>query len=133
MALPRFSFGVGDRFAHQAAAQLAAFERLAAEGVIVAPVWNKSNREHTFIGSEPEDVRVAASRAVAQRRWAHPWFVDADHIDIGPKQLADCKAAATTCVREAGRTAVFAESPLGVEFIEAHARTVVGHHKRISA
>ncbi|NQW49336.1 MAG: hypothetical protein HQ464_16370 [Planctomycetes bacterium] len=82
MALPRFSFGVGDRFAHQAAAQLAAFERLAAEGVIVAPVWNKSNREHTFIGSEPEDVRAAASRAVAQRRWAHPWFVDADHIRL---------------------------------------------------
>ena len=29
-ALPRFSFGVGDRFAHEAAAQLAAFEKLAA-------------------------------------------------------------------------------------------------------
>jgi len=82
MALPRFSFGVGDRFAHQAAAQLAAFERLAAEGVIVAPVWNKSNREHSFIGSEPASVREAASAAVTAGRWPHPWFVDADHIRL---------------------------------------------------
>jgi hypothetical protein len=82
MSLPRFSFGVGDRFAHQAVAQLAAFERLAATGVIVAPVWNKSNREHSFIGSEPASVRVAAAAAVAARRWPHPWFVDADHIRL---------------------------------------------------
>ena len=82
MTLPRFSFGVGDRFAHEAAAQLAAFEQLAAEGVVVAPVWNKSNREHTFIGSEPASVRAAAARAVAERGWPHPWFVDADHIRL---------------------------------------------------
>jgi len=82
MELPRFSFGVGDRFAHQAAAQLAAFEQLAAAGVIVAPVWNKSNREHSFIGSEPASVRAAAAAAVAARRWPHPWFVDADHIRL---------------------------------------------------
>ena len=82
MSLPRFSFGVGDRFAHQAEAQLAAFERLAVEGVVVAPVWNKSNREHSFIGSEPASVRAAAAAAVAARRWPHPWFVDADHIRL---------------------------------------------------
>jgi len=82
MPLPRFSFGVGDRFAHEAVAQLAAFERLAAEGVVVAPVWNKSNREHTFIGSEPASVRGAAAAAVAERQWRHPWFVDADHIRL---------------------------------------------------
>lgn len=80
--LPRLSFGVGDRFAHEAEAQLAAFERLAAEGVVVAPVWNKSHREHTFIGSEPENVRAAAAAAVAARRWPHPWFVDADHVRL---------------------------------------------------
>ncbi|NBW96614.1 MAG: hypothetical protein EBR28_07740 [Planctomycetia bacterium] len=80
--LPRFSFGVGDRFAHEAEAQLAAFEKLAAAGVVVAPVWNKSNREHSFIGSEPASVREAAARAVAARRWPHPWFVDADHIRL---------------------------------------------------
>jgi len=81
-ALPRLSFGVGDRFAHEAAAQLAAFERLAAEGVVVAPVWNKSNREHTFIGSEPASVRTAAAAAVQGRGWPHPWFVDADHVRL---------------------------------------------------
>ena len=82
MSLPRFSFGVGDRFAHQAAAQLAAFEQLSAEGVVVAPVWNKSNREHSFIGSEPASVRAAAAAAVAARNWRFPWFVDADHIRL---------------------------------------------------
>ena len=80
--LPRFSFGVGDRFAHEAEAQLAAFEQLAAAGVVVAPVWNKSNREHSFIGSEPASVQVAAAAAVAARKWPHPWFVDADHIRL---------------------------------------------------
>ncbi len=82
-ALPRFSFGVGDRFAHEAGAQLAAFEKLAAAGVVAAPVWNKSNREHTFIGSEPTSVRNAAAASVAERDWKHPWFVDADHIGLG--------------------------------------------------
>ena len=82
LTLPRFTFGVGDRFAHQAEAQLAAFERLAADGVVVSPVWNKSNREHTFIGSEPASVRAAAIAAVAGRKWPHPWFVDADHIRL---------------------------------------------------
>jgi hypothetical protein len=82
LPLPRLSFGVGDRFAHQAEPQLEAFERLAAEGVVVAPVWNKSNREHTFSGSEPASVRAAAAAAVAARKWPHPWFVDADHIRL---------------------------------------------------
>jgi len=59
-----------------------AFERLAAAGVVVAPVWNKSNREHSFIGSEPASVRAAARAAVSARQWPHPWFVDADHIRL---------------------------------------------------
>jgi len=79
---PTLSFGVGDRFAREAEAQLAAFERLAADGVVVVPVWNKSNREHAFIGSEPASVREAAAKAVAARKWPHPWFVDADHIRL---------------------------------------------------
>ncbi|MFM8379071.1 MAG: tagaturonate epimerase family protein [Planctomycetia bacterium] len=80
--LPRLSFGVGDRFGHEAEAQLAAFEKLAAAGVVVAPVWNKSNREHSFIGSEPASVLAAAAAAVTRRKWPHPWFVDADHIRL---------------------------------------------------
>ncbi len=80
--LERFTFGVGDRFAHQAAAQLRAFQQLAAAGVEVIPVWNKSNREHTFVGSEPQSVYDAAARAVRDLGWNRPWHVDADHIRL---------------------------------------------------
>ena len=72
--LDRFTFGVGDRFAHQAEAQLRAFQILADQGVDVVPVWNKSNREHSFIGSEPQSVYDAAKAAVevlARRDEAH--------------------------------------------------------------
>ncbi len=65
LKLARYSFGVGDRFAQQAEAQLQAFEKLAALGKSVSPVWNKSNREHTFVGSEPASVRRAAQSAVS--------------------------------------------------------------------
>lgn len=80
--LPRFTFGVGDRFAHEAMAQLAAFQKLAKDGIEVSPVWNKSHREHSFIGSKPRDVRDAAAAAVAESGWKTAWFVDADHIRL---------------------------------------------------
>lgn len=80
LPLERFSFGVGDRFAHQARAQLRAFQVLAGDGIEVAPVWNKSNREHTFIGSEPQSVFDAAQAAVQALGWNTGWHVDADHI-----------------------------------------------------
>jgi len=82
LTLERLSFGVGDRFAHQAAAQLRAFQMAAERGVDVVPVWNKSNREHTFIGSEPSSVYDAAKAAVAKLGWKRPWHVDADHIRL---------------------------------------------------
>ncbi len=82
LTLDRFSFGVGDRFAHQASAQLHAFQLLAQAGIPVAPVWNKSNREHTFIGSEPQSVYDAASAAVKSLNWKGNWHVDADHIRL---------------------------------------------------
>ncbi len=82
-ALEKFSMGVGDRFAHQGMAQLAAFERLASrDKVIVVPVWNKSRREHSIIGTQPESVLHAAKAAVEASRWPHPWHVDADHINL---------------------------------------------------
>lgn len=80
LTLERFSFGVGDRFAHQAKAQLRAFQMLASDGIDVAPVWNKSNREHTFIGSEPQSVFDAANAAVKELGWTKGWHIDADHI-----------------------------------------------------
>lgn len=82
LTIEKFSFGVGDRFAHQAAAQLRAFQKLAADGVDVAPVWNKSNREHTFVGSQPQSVYDAAKVAVDELGWDKPWHVDADHIQL---------------------------------------------------
>jgi len=82
LTLERFSFGVGDRFAHQAKAQLRAFQMLAKDGIDVVPVWNKSNREHTFIGSEPQSVFDAAQAAVKELEWNRGWHVDADHIRL---------------------------------------------------
>src|SRR6185503_14906550 len=69
-------------FAHQAKAQLRACLRAAELGVEVIPVWNKSNREHTIIGSEPASVRAAADAAVKALGWTKPYHVDADHIRI---------------------------------------------------
>ncbi len=82
LMIERLSFGVGDRFAHQAKAQLRAFQMLAERGVEVVPVWNKSNREHSFIGSEPASVLEAARSAVQALGWDRGWHVDADHIRL---------------------------------------------------
>ncbi len=59
LALERYSVGVGDRFAQQAEAQLRAFMLAAEKGVDITPVWNKSNREHLIVGSEPSSVGVS--------------------------------------------------------------------------
>ena len=82
LQLPKYSVGVGDRFAHQAKAQLQAFVLAAKAGVTIAPVWNKSNREHTIIGSEPTQTREAADAAVKELQWKTPYFLDADHINL---------------------------------------------------
>lgn len=79
--LGRFSMGIGDRFGREGEAQLRAVQRLDAEGTRVAPVWNKSNREHQIVKSHPRDVRAEADAAVSALQWAGEWFVDADHIN----------------------------------------------------
>ncbi len=83
MKIAKFSLGVGDRFAHQAKAQLQACARAAELGAEVVPVWNKSNREHKIVGSEPTSVRAAADKAVADLGWKKQYFIDADHINLG--------------------------------------------------
>ncbi len=90
--LPRFSIGVGDRFAHQAMAQLAACIKAKDAGLEVVPVWNKSNREHNIIGSEPSETRKAADVAVQELAWPAPYFLDADHINLNTVErfLAPC-------------------------------------------
>jgi hypothetical protein len=82
LTLEKFSLGVGDRFAHQAKAQLQACVMAAERGVTVIPVWNKSNREHRIVASEPASVRAAADKAVRQAGWKQPYHVDADHINL---------------------------------------------------
>ncbi len=82
LTLGKYSFGVGDRFAHQAKPQLQACLQAAAAGIDVIPVWNKSYREHAIVGSKPGSVRVAAEAAVSELRWRRPFHVDADHIRI---------------------------------------------------
>src|SRR4051794_21002241 len=82
LTLGKYSFGVGDRFAHQAKAQLRACMLAAEQGADVIPVWNKSHREHTIVGSEPGSVRAAADAAVRELGWKKPYHVDADHIRL---------------------------------------------------
>ena len=82
LVIEKFSLGVGDRFAHQAKPQLAACMKAAAAGVAVVPVWNKSNREHKIVGSEPSGTRAAADAAVRDLGWKQSYYVDADHINI---------------------------------------------------
>ncbi|MDR3078213.1 MAG: tagaturonate epimerase family protein [Planctomycetota bacterium] len=80
--LPKFSFGVGDRFGRQGRAQLRAFEMIGKDGVEAAPVWNKSHREHITIGTKPDSVRTEADAAIRAAGWKGPYFVDADHINL---------------------------------------------------
>ena len=92
LRLPKFSLGVGDRFAHQAKAQLQACVLAAEGGVEVVPVWNKSNREHMIIGSKPSQTRLEADAAVKELGWTKPYFLDADHINLQtvPRFLDPC-------------------------------------------
>jgi hypothetical protein len=80
--LGKYSIGTGDRFGHQGAAQLRAIIEAGKKGIEITPVWNKSNREHTIIGTEPGDVRKEADAVTKKLGFNKPYFVDADHINI---------------------------------------------------
>ena len=82
LALGKFSFGMGDRFSHQGKAQLRACLLATEAGADIVPVWNKSNREHLFIGTEPSSLRAEADAAVKALDWKKPYHVDADHIRL---------------------------------------------------
>jgi hypothetical protein len=82
MKLGKYSIGVGDRFAHQGEAQLRAIMKANASGLEISPVWNKSNREHTYVHSHPADVRREADSAVQALGFKGGYFVDADHINL---------------------------------------------------
>lgn len=83
MEISKYSFGIGDRFAHQGGNQLKAL--VAAEkkfGVHFTPVWNKSNREHTIVGTDPMSTRLEADAAVKALGYREAYFCDADHINL---------------------------------------------------
>jgi hypothetical protein len=82
MILEKYSFGIGDRFCYQGKAQLAALIKAKQQGLNITPVWNKSHREHTIVGTKPADTRKEADDAVAACGWEGPYFVDADHIGL---------------------------------------------------
>ena len=82
MKLEKYSFGIGDRFGREGSAQLAAIIKAKEHGLNITPVWNKSNREHTIIGTTPQDTRREADKAVSAAAWKDPYFVDADHIGL---------------------------------------------------
>ena len=86
MKIGKYSFGIGDRFGHQGEAQLKAMVHAAAGGIDITPVWNKSNREHSYIHSKPEDTRIEADNAVKALSFKGAYFVDADHINLGNVQ-----------------------------------------------
>jgi hypothetical protein len=80
--LGKYSFGLGDRFGHQGSAQLKAIIAAADKGIEITPVWNKSNREHTIIGTLPADVRKEADSVTKNARFKNDYFVDADHVNF---------------------------------------------------
>lgn len=80
--LGKYSFGMGDRFGRQGDAQLKAITEAEKKGIVITPVWNKSNREHMIIGTEPGDVRKEADEAVVRAQFRRDYFVDADHINL---------------------------------------------------
>lgn len=80
--LGKYSMGLGDRFGHQGEAQLKAIIAASEKGIDITPVWNKSNREHTTIGTNPEDVRIEADSVTLKSGFKKAYFVDADHINL---------------------------------------------------
>jgi tagaturonate epimerase len=118
--LDPYSIGMGDRFAHQAKAQLQACILASHHGVAIVPVWNKSNREHTIIGSDPTATRAAADAAVKALHWDKPYFCDADHITLQTvdRFLTPCDFYTIDVADEIGKPASAADTE---DFAKRHA------------
>ena len=87
----KYSIGLGDRFGHQGSAQLKAIIAASEKGIDITPVWNKSNREHNTIGTQPADVRTEADFVTKNAGFKKPYFVDADHINLDTvDRFIDC-------------------------------------------
>ena len=92
LKIGKYSFGTGDRFAHEGVNQLKALIEAEKQfGVHFVPVWNKSNREHQIIGTEPVGTREEADAAVKALGYTGQYFVDADHINMNNvDRFIDC-------------------------------------------
>jgi hypothetical protein len=102
MKLEKYSLGMGDRFLHQGRAQLQAVVLARDEGVDITPVWNKSDREHVIVGTEPLSLREEADAAVAALGWDSSYRVDADHINMRTvDRFIDCSDFFTLDVGDA--------------------------------
>jgi hypothetical protein len=82
LTIEKYSFGIGDRFAQEGTAQLRAIQKATNNGIPIVPVWNKSNREHQIVKSNPQQTWQAAALAVGELQYSGKWYVDADHINI---------------------------------------------------
>jgi hypothetical protein len=119
MILEKFSFGVGDRFGHEGCSQLQALQLAEKGGIVISPVWNKSHREHSIIGTVPSDTRTAADNAVRDCRWTHPYYVDADHISLKTVDLFNASSDFFTL-----DVADFIGSPADAKSVESFVQSV---------
>jgi hypothetical protein len=125
ITLPKYSIGVGDRFAQQSKAQLSACIQALEAGVEIIPVWNKSNREHNIIGTDPAQTRAAAHAAVHTLGWDKPYFLDADHINLKTVErfLQPCDFFTIDVAEEIGKPAQAADVDA---FLSRHPE-LIGH------
>jgi len=123
MKLEKYSFGMGDRFLHQGKAQLQAVVNAKNAGIDITPVWNKSNREHLIVGTEPASLREEADDAVRALGWQGAHRVDADHINLATvDRFLDCSDFFTIDVGDAiGEKAADADI---AAFVERHSKYI---------
>ena len=126
-SLPRLSLGMGDRFGQEGSAQLSAIQAANERGVDLCPVWNKSNREHSIVGTQPASLRAEADAAVQAAGWIAPYFVDADHINLNTVDgFLNCSDFFTLDVADySGRPA----TPESIAAFVAKHRKLVGTHQ----
>ncbi len=82
MKLEKYSLGIGDRFGKECMPQLEAVRLAQRIGVELVPVWNKSFREHSIIGSSPSNTQNIVQSAVNEFKWDRSFYIDADHINL---------------------------------------------------
>lgn len=123
MKLEKYSVGMGDRFLHQGKAQLQAIINAKNSGVDITPVWNKSDREHKIVGTEPVSLREEADAAVVALGWSGAHRVDADHINLSTvDRFIDCSDFFTLDVGDAIGECASDESIAA--FVERHGKYV---------